>query len=281
MSKLKRDPKASDAPRRRRRGEKPTFKAVRPNVGIESAYRRALDKWIKAMHASVLYWVRARFKANEPEILATDELPATAMKREMRKLSRQWLKNFDEAAPKLADFFAQEVGDRTDAALKKILRDGGFSVKFTMTRAQRDVLGSTVNQNVSLIKSIPQQYLKNVEGAVMRSIQAGRKLSELTDELEKNYGVTRRRAAFIAIDQNNKATSALNKARNVELGLFEHIWMHSHAGKKPRPTHVRMNGRKFDIRVGMYDPDPKVKAFIQPSYLPRCRCTSKAVIPGF
>lgn len=280
MSKLNRDPKAKDAPRRRK-GAKPTFKAVRPNVGIQMAYQRVLDNRIKEMHASVLYWIRAKFKANEPAILAMDELPATALKREMRKLGTRWQRNFDEAAPKLADFFSQAVGDRTDAALKKILRDGGFSVKFTMTRAQRDILGATVNQNVSLIKSIPEQYLKNVEGAVMRSVQAGRKLSELTNELEKNYGVTRRRAARIALSQNNMATAALNKARNVELGLFEHIWAHSGAPKVPRPTHKHMNGKKFDIRIGMYDPDPKVKAFIQPGVLPGCLCTSRAVIPGF
>ena len=122
MSKLKRDPKSVDAPRRRR-GQKPTFRAVRPNVGFEAEYRRALDKWIKAMHESVIYWIRAKFKANEPAILAMDELPATALKREMRKLGTRWQRNFDEAAPKLADFFSQAVGDRTDAALKKILRE--------------------------------------------------------------------------------------------------------------------------------------------------------------
>ncbi len=55
--------------------------------------------------------------------------------------------------------------------------------------------------------------------------------------------------------------------------------MHSHAGKEPRPTHVKMDGKKYDVTKGMFD--TAEKRFIFPGELINCRCISRSVIPGF
>lgn len=254
------------------------LKATHPNVGIEVAYRRQLEKMIEAMHYSVLYWIQAAYKANEPRI-AQDATPAEVLRKSVAGLAKRWQKQFDEAAVKLADYFSVAVEERSTLALKKILKDGGWSVKFQMTPAMRDIFRSTVNQNTQLIKSIPQQYLSDVEGLVQRSVQAGRDLKSLTDDLTKRYGITRRRAAFIARDQNNKASSAFTRVRRLEAGITEAIWMHSSAGKEPRPSHVAMNGKRFSIAQGMWDPHEK--EFIQPGWLPNCRCVSRPIVEGF
>jgi SPP1 gp7 family putative phage head morphogenesis protein len=136
-----------------------------------------------------------------------------------------------------------------------------------------------VQANVSLIKSIPEEYLKQVEGAVMRSVQTGRDLGKLSKELQKKFGVSKRKAALISRDQNNKATSAFQRARQQELGITKAIWMHSHAGQEPRPSHVAMNGKEYDINKGMWDRDEQ--EWIFPGQLINCRCTSKSIIPGF
>jgi putative phage head protein len=41
--------------------------------------------------------------------------------------------------------------------------------------------------------------------------------------LRKDYGISERRAAFIARDQTNKAKAAIEKARRQELGITEAI----------------------------------------------------------
>ena len=125
-------------------------------------------------------------------------------------------------------------------------------MKFKMTRAMRDIMAATVGQQVSLIKSIPSQYFTNIGGLVMRSVQTGRDLEQLTKDLKAQFGVTHRRAAFIARDQNNKATASMTRARQEELGLNDAIWVRSGAGKHPRPTHVAMDGKKYDVRKGMW-----------------------------
>jgi uncharacterized protein with gpF-like domain len=256
------------------------LRPVHPSAGLTATYRSKLDALIEEMATSVNYWVSTSYRANQPNI-AQDELPASAAKAALRKLTRRWQKKFNEAAPKLADYFAAAVEKRSSTTLRNILKEAGISVEFTMTAAQRDILNATINQNVALIKSIPQQYLAQVEGAVMRSVQTGRDLGTLAKELEQHYGVTKRRAAFIAKSQNNMATASMTRARQVELGLTEAIWVHSHGGKEPRPSHVKAgrDKQRYQVDKGWYDPDAKVWTW--PGVLLGCRCVSRSVIKGF
>lgn len=267
--------------RRRRDKSETALRPVHPNVGIAEAYRTKLDRLVEAMHRSVVYWLKASYRANEPRILAADETPADALRRSMRELSSRWLKKFDEAAESLAEYFAQSVEKRSSAALRNILRNSGMTVEFKMTPVMRDVVDATVNANVALIKSIPAKYLSEVEDMVQRSVQSGRDLHQLSDDLQKRLDITKRRAAFISADQNQKATSAFNRVRLQEVGVTEAIWTHSGGGKEPRPTHVKAGRERtrFSVSKGWFD--PAVKQFIQPGELINCRCVGRPVVKGF
>ncbi|HEY0120640.1 MAG TPA: phage minor head protein [Rhizobium sp.] len=233
------------------------------------------------MAASVDYWLRATYRQNEDRIVAEDESPADALRRSMKDLSKRWLAKFDDMSAKLAEYFVQSVEKRSTAAMKKILKDGGWTVSFQMTPTMRDIADATVHANVALIKNVAEKYLNDIEGSVMRSVQSGRDLGTLTEDLQKHYGVTRRRAAFIARDQNNKATAAFKRARELELGLDEAEWHHSHGSKEPRPTHVEAGRQRarYKISQGWYD--PAVGRYIQPAEEPGCKCFGRPVIKGF
>jgi len=206
-------------------------------------------------------------------------VPVEDLQEAVNELAVRWQAKFDAMAPALAEYFSTQVYERTDAALRKALKDGGISVQFQMTPAMENVLGSTIEANVGLIRSIPQQYLTNVQGAVMRSIQSGRDLGPLVEYLENQHGVTKRRAAFIALDQNNKATSAMTRARQDEIGVTEAYWRHSGGGKHPRPKHVAANGTKYDVKKGL--PIGDKGQWVFPGEEPNCRCISVSIIPGF
>jgi uncharacterized protein with gpF-like domain len=263
---------------KRQKAGQTVLRPIHPNAGIEAEYRRRLVALLAEMDRSIGYWLTAAYRKNAPS-LAQDELPVETLRRAVRALTRRWTARFNDLADDLASYFAQSVSQRSDAALKAALKKGGFTVEWTMTRAQRDVVNSVVHENVSLIKSIAQQHLGKVEGAVMRSVATGRDLGSLTKELQEISGVTKRRAAFISQSQNNMATASLTRARQLEIGVTEAVWVHSSAGKKPRRSHVANNGKTYDVNKGWYDPDEKAWTF--PGVLPRCRCVSKAVIPGF
>jgi uncharacterized protein with gpF-like domain len=256
-----------------------TIKPVRPSLGFAAAYRRSLDALISAMHNDLHTVLLAAYAATPPE-MARDASPADMMRQAMAKLAERWQKRFDDAAPQLADFFALGVNERSDAALHGILKRAGFAIRFTMTRPMRDVLDATIGENVGLIRSIAQQHLGEVQGLVMRSVAAGRDLGPLADGLARRYAITRRRAALIARDQNNKATAIMSRTRHLELGITEAVWMHSGGGKTPRPSHLKAgrDGTRFNLKTGWFDPDEK--KFILPGELINCRCVSRPILPG-
>jgi uncharacterized protein with gpF-like domain len=256
------------------------LRPVMPNLGIGAAFRRKLVALLDEMAGSYEKWVVAQYRRKPPEI-AADASPAAELRRELNRLSRQWRSRFDDAAPRMAAWFAQAAATRSDAAMRKILRDAGISIRFQMTPAMRDILEATVAENVALIKSIPQQYASQIESMVMTSVVAGRDLSKLSRDLYKRYDITKKRANLIARDQNNKATAALTRARQLEVGIEEAIWLHSLGGKEPRKTHLRNNGNRYDVNRGWFDPDPRVRERIFPGQLINCRCVSKPIVKGF
>ena len=264
---------------RSRKNEK-VLRPVHPNAGIRIAYRKRLLAAIDDMQASYLYWIRACYRANEPK-MAMDATPAAELAATIRKLGRRFQRNFNAGAPELAAWFAKKAWRRSDAALAAILRKAGYSVQFQMTAAMRDVLRGSIEENVGLIKSIASEYHSDIQGLVMRSVQSGRDLSSLTSELQERYGITRKRAELISRDQNNKMTGTLQRVRQTELGIEEAIWLHSHAGKKPRRTHLANDGKRYSIRDGWFDPDPRVRKRIWPGELINCRCVSKPIVKGF
>lgn len=252
-----------------------TLAAIHPNAGLQMAYQKKIDALIDEMQISLTYWLKASYRANEPE-MAQDASPASALRTAMSKLSRRWQKRFDDAAPDLAKYFATHAVDRSDSALRATLKRSGFAVEFKMTAAANDVMQATIGENVGLIRSIAQQHLTDVQGMVMRSVAAGRDLATLSTELENRYGVTKRRAAFIALDQNNKATANITRVRQDGLGITEAEWIHSRAGAHPRPSHVAANKKRYNIKQGMFIDGE----WIWPGTKPRCHCISRSVIPG-
>lgn len=229
------------------------------------------------MQRSYVRWVSACYRSNEPE-MAQDASPAKTLDATLRGLARYWQKRFNDAAPKLAKHFSLKASQRSSAGLKSILKDGGFTVQFKMSPELNDVIQATVAENVALIRSLPQQYHTQVQGAVMRTVQSGRSLPSLVKHLEEQHGVTKRRARAIARDQNSKATAAVQNARYTELGITKAQWVHSGAGKHPRPEHVKAGRDKliFDVRKGALLEGKRT----WPGVEINCRCIQRPVMEG-
>lgn len=259
-----------------------TLSAIRPNEALTVTYQRRLERAIEQMARAVEREVRAVYRANPPEALVAygqDASPTAVLVAAMRKMGRRWLRQFDELAPKLADYFVTQVQNRNDLILRRDMREAGFTVRFKMTRAMNDAYQAVRAENVSLIKSIPTQYLAQVEQAVMRSVAAGRDMGSLVKEMTERFDVTKRRAALIARDQNNKATSVMQRARQLQLGITKGRWIHSAGGREPRPEHVAFSGKTFDLVRG-HDFE-NGEGVVWPGTAINCRCVYAAVVPGF
>lgn len=258
------------------------LRAVHPNAGIQAAYRRRLHRLINEMQRSVVWWLRAAYRKDEARIvpgLAQDASPARGLQKTLSRLFRYWLRRWSEEADTIAREFIGKTARRTTSSYEQAFKAAGFTVRMEPGRARNDVVQALIQENVNLIKSIPQHYFTEVNGLVMRSVSTGRDLGFLTGELKKRYGVTRRRADLIARDQSNKATEAIRRVEGERLGVKVGLWVHVPGKYTSRHTHKAMNGKPFLISEGMYD--PAVKRKVLPGELVGCQCTYRDFVPEF
>lgn len=142
------------------------------------------------------------------------------------------------------------------------------ALKFTATREERAFMRAAAEQNASLIKSIGEDSINRASNAIASSIQRGGSRAELFEDLAKGYGITKRRAALIAIDQGNKITEQLAIHKMQSAGIKQGVWIHSHGDKVPRKTHLRFDGKVFDLDKGLYD--SQVGRYVKPGELINC-----------
>lgn len=222
----------------------------------------------------------------DPQAIGMDakaRKPSTSLllRRALSKWGTLWTRRIETMSDTIAHDFAVKNRNATDKAMQVKLAKAGFAVKFSPTPAAVNAFDAVVAENVGLIRSIPQKFLTDVQAAVWQAVMSGSDLKGVTDQITEKYGIAWRRAALIATDQNAKAKAAMERARRMEVGITEARWRHSHAGKEPRPSHVKAgaDGVIYEIAKGWWDPHEQKR--IWPGTLIRCRCGDQAVIPGF
>ena len=90
--------------------------SVRPNVGVEAAYRRQLLQLVDLMAKDVTRQVLAAYKATPPHAMASDASPARGLHDLMGRLGRHWNKRFTHEANKIAKDFADGSMKASDFA---------------------------------------------------------------------------------------------------------------------------------------------------------------------
>lgn len=159
-------------------------------------------------------------------------------------LGREWAKRFAEYAKNNTPKTIQKILKSSDLQIKSVLKDWFAEKRFTLfgrsvPLALRQVLKASVQENVSLIKSLPAQYEERVRGAVYRTVAGGGTLKNLRAELVKYARMTDNRAKLVASDQTHKAFVSIAAKRMETVGIRKFEWIHTHSGKTQRPYHMR------------------------------------------
>lgn len=256
-----------------------TARPVHPSAAIQIAYQRDLRKrLIQPMADELLRDLRAAWR-DGPDVAQDARPPPARLKAVMERWGRKWTARLETLAEKMAREFADASRTYTDKAVARSFREAGLTIQWKPTKRMLEGYAAVVYENVQLIKSIPAKFLGDVQSDVWLSVTKGADMAALTEKIKESYGVTWRRAALISRDQTAKAKAVFEASRRAEIGIKRAKWLHSHAGREPRPSHVAMNGKLFDVSKGMWDKDEG--EWIQPGELINCRCVSAAVIPGF
>lgn len=269
------------------RGKKLTY-----NASQQDKYNQALRKLVLKMTNETKREIIKLFKSKtatnyfkkQREASAMDASIASQARILMNALLDKFVQLFAFKSRPLAEsmFIGQaESSERTlHASLKQL--SGGLSLKTGIVpKGMKEDAKAIVAENVSLIKSIPEQYFKNVTGSVMRSITTGRGMADLLPEIKKYEGQTERRAKNLALDQTRKAYNQINKQRMQSVGVKQFEWIHSHGGQKPRESHLKIDGKIFTFEnleaeqtaLGVPPDDRGL-----PGHPINCRCTMVPVI---
>lgn len=224
----------------------------------------------------------AKFHAAQDGALvwAADISPASQSRILTNQLREKWEQIFGSKAKPLAETMVGQANFASASAVHSSLKEmsAGLSLNTsTITPQMTEVLKGTIAQNVSLIKSIPQEYFTKVQGEVLRSITDGKGLEDLVPWFKDQAGVTERRAKNIAIDQTHKAYNGLNRGRMVAAGIKSFQWVHSGGGLHPRLLHLdQLNGKIFRFDALPVIDDDGERGI--PGQAVNCRCTMVPVV---
>lgn len=252
--------------------------------GIASQYNDTLQKHIDAMLREVMREVELLHMSfvGDSVAFAMDASIASQARILTNKMRDKFSKLFASIAQPAAERMTTRAEKDSGTKLGISLREmsGQLTLKGNVFNDDlRDVITASVAENVSLIKRIPEKYLDDVQGAVMRSIQTGGNgLADLQPQLEK-YGVqTKNWAKNVSLDQTRKAYNSINASRMQTLGVKQFEWVHSGGSNHPREYHRDvLNGKifSFDDLPHLDGPGKGERGI--PGQAPYCRCTMRPI----
>ncbi|WP_426577703.1 phage minor head protein [Xenorhabdus stockiae] len=247
---------------------------IKPSTAIENRYYNTLMDIIQTIRREVDAALVREFKEKAQVELAQDGISDWIAHIIDYQLDR-WNTRLNTLSQEVAKEFVDKTVGNFDVRFASLLRKHGFTVRMQNNEHTLNALRAVMGENVGLIKSIGIEYLGKVQQHVWQSVTGGYDLASLTQNLQHDFDVTRNRAKLIARDQSAKAHAVIEQSRRKELGITKAIWIHSHAGKQPRPSHLTAHGKKFDINKGLYLDGE----WVLPGQAINCRCGSKAILP--
>ncbi len=168
---------------------------------------------------------------------------------------------------------------RKFASTMKPIGIKGFDV-FGDSQQLQDILSASVAENTQLIKTIPGQYLNQVQTIVMSNMRSGLRPSTIVNQLSDQYGISKNRAKVIARDQTTKANGMISKQRQEDTGFQYFKWVDSD-DSRVRARHKKISEADIGFGKGVYkwDNPPKNDKGQQiiPGYEIQCRCTASPV----
>lgn len=238
-------------------------------------YFTQLQLMINQLEKSVNDILYPVIKANKPDYIAdawADDIQAT-----IDQLLQRWDSPLFRAyARRLSDSFVLSSLKFSERTQK---RSFGIDI-FQNSTELTDYLRAASIQNTNLILSIPRKHLENVSNIVFSTMRNGVMPTNIAEQLQREVGVTRRRAKFIARDQAAKVNGEINKQRQKDAGFEFFKWNDAH-DQRVRHRHREIAEADVGYGVGVYRWDDLPKSSdgqtIQPGSDYQCRCTAKPV----
>lgn len=262
-----------------------------PGAAIAAQYNVRLQRIAREVKRDVDEILLPLLKRHASEY-TQDAAPDTGQSRERVITSDAWIDAVQSAlaylagrwsSPRFQAIASEIAGNFVRASLARserdIKRSTGIDV-FSGDQAMLDYLKASTDQNVRLIKSIPEQYLDQVGTLVIANMRAGMRPSFIAQAMQEQFGVTQRRARFIARDQAAKIQGELAERQQRAAGFEYFEWIDSD-DSRVRHRHRQIAEKVTPYGKGVYRWDDlplnENGLPIKPGQDYNCRCTSRPV----
>ncbi len=168
-------------------------------------------------------------------------------------------KKIDEIDRKLAQVLPEEVADkikldqlfdRTIWKVNKRMSDTlkGIQVGPNLTRERSKKIAKEWENNLKLyIQDFTKQEVKSLRSRVKETILSGNRYESLYSEIQKSYGVSARKAKFLARQETGLLMAKFTETRYKEAGVKRYKWgcVKGTAAHPVRPAHKALEGKIF------------------------------------
>ena len=220
--------------------------AEREYQRIAAAYVRLLNKSLKDHLPEIM----AEYKVQRNDGVRNDDL---------RDLESWLRRKFQEIAAELEQRIAsydlrRMVEKISGITQRSSLREWKRSVKNTLGidllndyydgSFYQDILHRWIDENVTKIKSIPQNTLMEMQQIIQSGFRSGSTIRDITKAIQKEYNLTKGKARMHARDQVATLNAQITKKQQEDAGCKRYRWSDSR-DSRVRDCHRSLNGQIF------------------------------------
>lgn len=247
------------------------------SIGIQ--YNAELQRMVKMIAKDIRENISPQLRNLAPEYTADGWFDVISDS--LAALRARWSgERFTRFAERITGNFVQAVNLRNQQQMGEQFGRFGIDV-FGNDPTLTEWLKATAGDNARLIKTIPEQYLNQVESIVIGNMRSGLRPSEIEKQLTEQLGVTQRRARVIARDQSSKVSNGLARKRMESAGVKHFRWVTS-KDSRVRDEHTVLANRVTKYGKGIYSfedlPLDKNGQPIAPGIPISCRCIQQPVL---
>lgn len=142
-------------------------------------------------------------------------------------------------------------------------------IEFMSNSAIQNEMKISLAWNIDLISNVSADMKRRIADIVWSGWRANEPRREIAKRINEAVGIERRRALRISVDQTTKLSADLDRARMLEMGITDWVWIHSRKAH-PRLDHVARNGKEYNW-ITNRPPDV-------PGELPYCGCKARPLL---
>lgn len=250
--------------------------AIKPPKSPEVEYRRSLfrlNRLLKQQTSVISQMVK-------------DGATPASVSQNISDALEQANREYSNASQRITSDVLRQMSDMNKRKIESVLKKslGVDAARIIDGEDVRDAIQIATGENISLIKSIPNEHFGKVAQAVFQNYR-GETFAEggLSARLRKIGTISDGRAKFIARDQTAKFVSSLNEIRQKEAGISGYIWRNQQdervvgnpSGLYPKGNAKHGNHWNREGKTFTWDKPPSDG---HPGQAINCRCFAEPII---